>query len=271
MATLFNQGTLLFTPAGGSQTSVVTNTTSTDLTVSYGLQVLHGAYPETFGNGDTILYTVVLRNIGSGTLVLPTVTVDLGGSALSYVPGSAAAFLYDGTALSPYPFTVSGGSVVFSFSEPLPAGASVLLFYQATVNESAGETVISTATGVAYEGVATGPAVSDSDTATITRMPISIVKSAPDSAEVGDSISYLFTITNNTGESVALDQLTDQLPAQFTLTGVTLTVGGSVIPLAEGTDYTLTAAGLLTVDPTTSLALGAGETVVLAVNGVVTA
>ena len=71
MAILSNQGTLLFTPEGGAQRTVVSNITSTDLTVSYGLSVSHGATPTTFGTGDVILYTVVLRNTGSGTLVLP--------------------------------------------------------------------------------------------------------------------------------------------------------------------------------------------------------
>ena len=270
MAILSNQGTLLFTPEGGAQRTVVSNITSTDLTVSYGLSVSHGATPTTFGTGDVILYTVVLRNTGSGTLVLPTVTVDLGGDALTYLPGSAAAFLYDGTTLSDYPFTVSSGSVVFSFSEPLPAGAEVILYYRATVNESAGESITSLATAVAYEGVATGNTVTDSDTVTINRAPISIVKSAPTSAEVGDSVSYLFTVTNQTAGSMTLDQLTDQLPTQFALTGVTLTAGGVVTPLAEGTDYTVTG-GLLTVSPATALTLAAGETVVITLNGVMTA
>jgi len=271
MPTLLNQGTLRFTPSRGTQSSVVTNTTSTVLTVSYGLEVSHSAYPETFGNGDTILYTVVLRNTGSGTLVLPTVTVDLGGDALSYVPGSAAAFLYDGTGLRPYPFTVVVGSVTFNFTQPIPAGSQVIVFYQARVNEGAGETIVSTATATAYEGVATGPAITDSDTATVTRTPISIVKSAPARAEVGDSISYLFTITNNTDENVALDQLTDQLPEQFSLTGITLTANGAVTPLSEGSDYTISADGFLNVNPAASFTLAAGETVILSVNGVITA
>ena len=271
MATLLNQGTLLFTPEGGTQSSVVSNTTSTDLTVSYGLSVSHSAAPTTYGTGDVILYTVVLRNTGSGTLILPTVTVDLGGDALTYLPGSAAAFLYDGTTLTDYPFTVSGGSVVFSFSDALPAGDEVILYYRATVNATAGDSITSVATAVAYEGVATGPAVTDSDAVTITRAPISIVKSAPASAEVGDSVSYLFTVTNQTSGSITLDQLTDQLPEQFALTGVTLTIGGVVTPLVQGADYTVSATGLLTVAPAATLTLGAGETVLLTLNGVMTA
>ena len=272
MATLQNSGTLLFTPALGEQSAVVSNTTVTDLSVDYGLEVAHGASPTTFAVGDEITYTVLLRNTGSGTLILPTVTVDLGGDALDYVEGSATAFLYDGADAVAYPFTVSYGSVIFRFSEPLPGGNTVILTYRATVNATAGDTVTSTATGSAAEGVATGTVISDSDTATILRTPVTVVKSAPPVAGVGDSIRFRFTVTNNTADTVTVDRLTDQLPAQFSLTAVTLTAAdGTETTLTEGTDYTVSESGLLTVDPAVTLSLLAGETVILSVLGVITA
>ena len=270
MATLQNQGTLRFTPVGGVQQAAVSNITTTELEITYGLEVIHGASPTNYTNGDTVTYTVILRNTGNGALVLPTVTVDLADGALDYVEGSAAAFLYVNGAATPYPFAVSEGSVVFSFTDPIPAGGAVILTYRATVTAAAGDSITSTATATAAEGVATGPVITDSDSVTITRIPITIVKSAPASAGVGDTISYRFTITNNTDSAVSLDSLTDQLPQQFSLTGVTLTVGGNVIPLTEGSDYTLVN-GLLTVDPASSFSLPAAETVILTVTGVVTA
>ena len=270
MPIMMNQGTLLFTPDCGQQASVISNTTSTDLEIGYGLSVSHGASPLTFGNGDTIAYTVVLRNTGSGTLILPTVTVDLGDGALDYVEGSAVAFLYDGENVTPYPFTVLEGSVVFSFTDPIPAGAVVFLTYRATVTDSAGDSITSTATATAYEGVATGPAITDSDSVTIMRAPVTIVKSAPESAGVGDTIQFRFTITNNTTATVMLDRLVDQLPTPFSLTAVALVANGTSIPLTEGSDYTLED-GLLTVDPVQSYPLPAGETVIVIITGVVTA
>ena len=268
MATLYNQGTVRFTPQGGVQSSAVSNITSTELDVFYGLQVSHGASPLTYGAGDTVLYTVILQNTGSGALILPVVTVDLGDGALDYVEGSATAFLYDGNRVVEYPFTVTQGSVIFRFSEPLPAGGIVFLTYNAVVTDGAGDTIVSTACASANEGVATGPMITDCDTATITRLPITIVKSGPASAEVGESISFRFTITNNTAAPISLDQLTDQLPEPFRLTAVTFTVSGNEIPLAAGSDYTLVN-NLLTVDPPQSFILGAGETVILTVTGVV--
>ena len=270
MAILQNQGTLLFTPQGGVQGSAVSNMTSTELEITYGLEVTHGASPLTYTEGDIITYTVILRNTGSGTLVLPTVSVDLAGGALDYLEGSATAFLYAGGEATPYPFTVSGGSVVFSFADPLPAGGIVILTYQAAVTAAAGDSITSIATGTAAEGVATGPIITDSDSVTINRTPITIVKSAPATATVGDTINYQFAITNNTATPIAFNSLSDQLPTQFSLTSVTLTVGGTVIPLTEGTDYTVVD-GLLTVAPSASTVLSAGETVLLTVTGVVTA
>ena len=271
MATLINQGTLHFTPVGGTKTSIVSNTTNTAFNIIYGLQVYHGASPDTYVAGDTIHYTVILKNTGNGNLIYPTVTVDFGGGALDYVAGSAVAFLYNGTDVIGYPVTVSAEDSVFSFSKLIPAGGIVFLAYETVVNDTAGDTIVSTATGRASEGVATGPVISDSDTATISVRPVSIVKSAPASASVGETIQYRFTITNNTRTPVVLNQVTDQLPAQFSLTAVTFTANCTETPLTEGTDYTVSQEGLLTVNSPGDYILPACETVVFAVIGVVSA
>ena len=186
MATIFNRGTLTFTPAGGSQTSVVSNTTGTELDVTYGLEVSHGVSPETYIAGDTLRYTVIFRNTGSGTLVSPIVTVDLAGGALSYVEGSAVAFLYAGGDVTEYPVTVSeNGDLTFAFADSLPAGAEAILVYEATVGQTGTAAVvgdcavISTATVTANEGSAEGPEISADDSATVTCVPITLTKSAP--------------------------------------------------------------------------------------------
>lgn len=284
MATLLNQGTLRFTPRGGTQTSVISNTTSTALEITYALEVSHGASPETYVVGDTIRYTVLLRNTGSGSLFLPAVNVDLADGALDYVEGSAVAFLYADGNVTEYPFTVTqNGGVTFSFAQPLTASNMAMIVYDTVVKQnSAAQSIsvcrdaesceiVSTATATANEGTSTGPEISGSDTATITCKPVTVIKSAPDSVEVGDTIRYVFSITNNTSSLVALDSLADQLPEQFSLTAVTLTASGTETALIEGSDYTITDAGLLTVDPTPSYSLPAGETVLLTVVGVVTA
>ncbi|MBE6581072.1 MAG: hypothetical protein E7650_05595 [Ruminococcaceae bacterium] len=104
-----------------------------------------------------------------------------------------------------------------------------------------------------------------------TRVLLSVVKNAPATAEVGDSISYQFTIVNTFGTAVTLDSLTDALPEGFSFTTATLTVDEVEIPLTAGTDYTVNEQGVFVFDPTAQIMLPAGGTAVLTLNGVVTA
>ncbi|MBR6726822.1 MAG: hypothetical protein IKM08_01390 [Clostridia bacterium] len=273
MATIFNRGTLTFTPAGGTQTSVASNITGTELDVSYGLEVSHGVSPESYVVGDVLRYTVVLRNTGSGVLVDPVVTVDLAGGALDYAQGSAVAFLYQDD-VTEYPLTVSeNGTLTVSLAGPLPAGATAFLLYDAAVSGLVQGTdceLVSTATATANEGSADGPEISDSDTATANCTPITLIKSAPESAAVGETVSFVFSVTNNTGASIGLDSLTDQLPEQFSLTAVTLTQDGTTVPLTEGSDYTVEN-GFLDISPSGTFVLQAGQTVQVNLIGVITA
>ncbi|MBQ9778242.1 MAG: hypothetical protein IJW22_04875 [Clostridia bacterium] len=272
MATLQNQGTLRFTPEGGMQSTAVSNITSTVFDVSYGLRVTHGVAPSLFGNGETLRYVVVMENTGSGMLSAPEIRVDLAGGVLSFVPDSAEAFLYTGADLVALPFAVSedGSGLVFTFAQEIPAGGSILLVYDAIVSALAtGDNIASTAIGTANEGDTTA-AISDSDIATATRRPLSIVKSAPATAVVGESIQYTFTITNSLSTPIFLDDLSDQLPDGFRFTGISLSIAGTEVPLVA-TDYTLTPEGLLTLDPAATVILPAGEQAIVTVTGVVSA
>ncbi|MBQ2757070.1 MAG: hypothetical protein IJF31_01170 [Clostridia bacterium] len=272
MATLINQGTLSFTPASGTQQSLVSNTTTTQVSVTYGLEVSHAATPTTFAVGDTIVYTVLLRNTGTGTLYNPFVTVDVTGGTLSLVPESAAAFLYANGNVEAVSVTATQASpMTFVLDTVIPAGGSVYLTYSAVVTSAEGNQIVSVATGGANEGSPTGQTINDSDSATITRVLLSVVKNAPATAEVGDSISYQFTIVNTSGTAVTLDSLTDALPEGFSFTTATLTVDGVEIPLTAGTDYTVNEQGVFVFDPTAQITLPAGGTAVLTLNGVVTA
>ncbi len=272
MATLINQGTLFFTPQYGEQQSLSSNITTTEVSVDYGLEVSHGASPTTFVVGDTITYTVLLRNTGSGTLYNPFVTVEAEGGELSYVEGSATAFLFAEGDVTAVPVVVTQSSpITLEFDTTIPADGFVYLVYSVVVESASENTIVSTAIGGANEGSETGPTITDRDTATITRTPLAIVKSAPDTASVGDTISYRFTITNQSEEAITLDSLTDQLPESFSFTMATLNVNGSNVPLVAGTDYTVSQAGLFTLDPVALISLPAGATALLTISGVVTA
>ena len=271
MPTLYNRGTLFYTPFCGEQQTATSNTTSTTVDVSYNLTISHGASPVTFSDGDTIAYSVVLDNRGSGRFVDAVVTADLANGALDYVSGSAEAFLYNGSDVVAFPVTVEEGSVIFRFTDPIPGGSIVFLTYRATVTDAAGDTVVSTATVTAREGDGNGDIVTDSDTATITRAALTIVKSAPETAEVGETISFRFTVTNSSSVPVSIDALNDRLPDGFGFTALTLSVNGTDVPLEAGVDYEIAATGELRVDPVNPVTIAAGGTAVFTITGVVTA
>lgn len=272
MATLINQGTLRFTPAYGAQQSLVSNITATEVSVLYALEVTHAASPTTFSVGDTIIYTVLLRNTGTGTLYNPFVNIDVTGGELSLVPQSAVAFLYANGSVDAVPVTATQASpITLVLDTVIPAGGFVYLTYSAVVTSAEGSQIVSVATGGANEGSPTGPTISDSDSATITRVLISVVKNAPDTAQAGDSISYQFVIENTSGAPVTLDSLTDALPEGFSFTTATLTVNGVEFPLIAGTDYTVSAEGVFILAPAALVTLQAGGVAVLTLNGVVTA
>ncbi len=272
MATLINQGTLLFTPECGRQGSISSNVTVTEVEVNYGFEVLHAASPETFAPGDVISYTVLLRNTGSGTLYNPEVTVELPDGDLSYVAGSATAFLYANGEVTTVPLTVTQNSpVTFTLDTEIPAGGFVFIVYQATVESTDAESITSVATGRVNAGSPEGEELTDSDSATITRRLLSIVKNAPESAAVGDTISYVFEIENDSAVRISFDTLTDQLPEDFSFTGAALTVNGMSEPLVEGVDYTLSAEGLFVLTPQSTVFIPAGGSATLTITGVVTA
>jgi len=272
MPTLINQGTLFFTPLCGEQQRLDSNITTTEVSVSYGLRVRHAVTPSTFAVGDTLVYTVLLENTGTGTLYNPFVVVDFEGGELDYVEGSATAFLFANGDVVAVPVTVTQSSpITFTFDTTIPAGGFIYLVYSAVVESAEGETIVSTARGGANRGSETGPTITDSDTAVVTRRELTITKSAPETANVGDTIAYRFVIESNGTVPIVLDSLTDRLPENFSFTVATLTVDGTAVPLVAGTDYTVTPEGLFTLDPVALITLPAGATAILTLNGVVTA
>ncbi len=272
MATLINQGTLFFTPADGVQQSLTTNTTATEVEVTYGLAVFHAVTPDTFAVGDTLAYTVVLQNTAGGTLYGPNVGIGVTGGTLALVPDSVTAYLLTAEGVTAVPISVTEGAPFgFVIDTAIPAGAIVYLGYEATVTAATGDVLVSTATGGANAGSPTGPVLTDSDTAVAVRRTLQITKEAPEEASVGDTIAYRFLITNSGEEAVTVDGLTDQLPDGFSFTGAALVVGGVVVPLTAGVDYTVTPEGLFALNPATPISLPAGTAAQLTLTGVVTA
>ena len=272
MATLMNQGTLYYTQRCREQQSLTSNTTATEVEVSYGLRVFHGVTPDTFTVGDTVSYTVVLENTETGTLFTPNVTVGVTGGTLSLVADSVRGYLLTPSGIGAVVVEVtSTDPLSFFVDTAIPAGGFLFIDYDAVVTAAVGEEIVSLAVGAANGGSPTGPILTDRDTAVTRRVAVTLQKTAPETASVGESIAYRFTVTNEDTTPITLDRLTDDLPEGFAFTGVTLTVGGVNVPLVAGVDYTVSTDGTFVLLPSETVSLPGGMTAVLTLTGVVTA
>lgn len=266
MAVFSNQATLTF------------NGTSTNSNVAFGeildvLAVTKTPVEASYSLGDTVTYTVALRNTGGNTLNGLTLTDDLGGYEfngntvypLTYVNGSALYYV-DGV-LQPAPAVVAGPPLVISGIN-IPANGDVVIVYQATANAFANPEIGGVITNTV---TVTGDGLSAPITATATvdaasGAELTISKSITPSQVVdNDRVNYTFVIENSGNEAVsATDDAVISDTFNPILTALTVTFNGTA--LVEGTDYTYNqATGLFqtlpgtitvpaatyTVDPTT--------------------
>lgn len=198
MATFTNQATLT---VGG---------TSVNSNIAYGeildaLSVTKTALQQTYRPGDTITYTVTLRNSGTAPLTGVTLTDDLGGYVfngttlypLRYVEGSAR--LFTNGAPQPAPTAAAGPPLRFT-GVSVPAGGDAVVVYQAQVSDLADPgqegTVVNTVTA-AGSGLA-GPATATATVNAAAAPALAIAKSiCPTQVRDNDRVSYTFVITNS--------------------------------------------------------------------------
>lgn len=272
MATFTNQATLSYNNTV-TESNVVTGEILESLTMT------KTALSETYGSGDTLTYVISIVNTGSSAYTGLTLSDDLGAYEfgtrflvpLTYEEGTLR--LFTGGVLSPTP-TVTAGPPLTVSGINLPAGGSVLLVYNVSVNNLAplgsGATVTNTAT-LTGNGIVT-PVSASETVQTDTAAYLTITK-AIDPVAVADNqpITYTFTVQNYGATAVGaegnavISDLFDPV-----LSGLTVILNGT--PLAEGSGYTYneasglfsTVAGVLTVPGATySQSIETGEVTVI--------
>lgn len=287
---LNNQASVTYTYQGAPEPGTASsNITTTTLLDPYSMTASKVPVFTTFRDGDRLTYLIPIRNIGTGALYNVTVTDDLGsvaGSArFNYYPGSAYVYA-DGvlTAVTP---TIAAGSVTFTLPNPILSGSDALLIYGAAVDEALSETVTAiqnTVVVTAAGGSTTGTAVTvtPSPTATVTReqyAELSVYKQADKSSvQVGDTLTYTFTLTNTGSEAATGVTMTDTLPAGFSVTSISLTENGQTTTLPAGS-YTVDAAtntltipsGRTTAITVPAMTAGTPGVVVLTIRGTIVA
>ena len=246
------------------------------------LKAEKNATTETYSLGDTLTYVISATNSSQNPITSLTVTDNLGAYTLGlttvypldYVVGSA--LLYINGVLATPPIESAGPPLVLS-GITLPAGASMVLVYNATVNESA---LLASGSQITNTAIITGVGIDEvevSETVTVLDTPdITITKSIePTPVSQGDRVTYRFLIQNfgntpiiATDNAIVTDTFspiltnlavtfngtawTDGVEYNYSeATGVFTTVGGQItVPQAT---YTQAPDGTVTVTPGTAV------------------
>ena len=279
MAIFTNQATLVYN--GGSANS--------NIAVGEILEVLSAdktAVSGTYAPGELVTYVVTIRNTGTAAFTNLTVTDDLGGGAnapLTYEAGTALYFVNGVPQAAP---TVTAGPPLVFTGITVPAGGDTTLVYQARANgyasPLAGGTIDNTVTITG--GGLTAP-VTATETVTVQVGPELAITKTITPAQVSDNgtVTYTFLIQNSGNEAlVATDDAAVTDTFDPVLTGITVTLNGTV--LAQGTGYTYdettgafsTVPGVITVpaatytqDPATGIYTGTPGLATLVVTGTI--
>ncbi len=208
---------------------------------------------ENYSLGDTLTYVISATNSSTNPITNLTVTDNLGaytpgGSAvypLDYVTGSALLFINGELVAAP---TESAGPPLVFSGITLPAGASMILIYNATVNQNAplvsGSEITNTAviTGTCIDATEVSETVTVLDTPNVT-----ITKSIdPTPVSQGDRVTYRFLIQNYGNTAiVATDNAVISDTFSPILTNLAVEFNGT--DWTEGTEYSYNeATGLFT-------------------------
>ncbi len=281
MAVFSNQATLSYNG----------NTTNSNIAFGELLDVLaisKTAVETTYSTGDVLTYVVTIRNTGTTAVTGVNLSDNLGGTVFdtgTVYPLTAdpdtVRLIIDGV-LQPTP-TVSAGPPLTVIGLSIPAGASAVLVYQATVNGFAnpgtGGTLQNTVT--ATGGGLTAPIAAAATLTALDEPVLTINKSInPTQVVDNDRVTYTFVIQNTGTSPVTADGdliITDTFNP--ILTDLAVTLNGTPFTsytYTEETGLFSTTSGAITVpaatvtqDPTTGVFTVTPGTTTLTVTGTI--
>ena len=228
------------------QDSASSNTAVTNLITDYSISGYKQSLNTDYRAGENITYLIHISNDGTEPLYNVTISDDLGGAGtpLTYITGSASLNL-NGTNTTITPTTVNPLS--FVLPSPLTAGDLATITYVAKVNSALAETtttITNTATIQANEGSSSGPIISVTPSPSVTLSladfaDISILKSvSTNSIVVGETFSYIITLSNSGNLDATGVVITDILPDNFVISSITSVTNG-VQTQYTASDYTV--------------------------------
>ncbi len=248
-STINNQAETTYRFSGSSNVSTITsNENSIVLQDISELEIIKTANPTTFAVGDIISYTVRITNNSSTFLTGVRIIDDLGGGNLAYVSGSGSL----STLSTTYPVSpVATNPLTFTLQELNP-GQTMTLTYRSQVIFNLPNYVTSITNSVQAIGYTSTGTINGFDDTTIQKKN-SLGFSIDKSSSVTDtfpnqSFNYYLNLTNTSSVIARVENIKDQLPSNFVLTGATLSIGsGSPVSLLPS-DYLLTPGNLLTIN-----------------------
>lgn len=236
MATFQNRATLSL-----GNTIINSNVVQGEITAV--LQMTKTAVYGQYLPGDTVTYTISIRNTGTTPYTNLTLSDDLGAytfgdttlTPLTYVDGSV--LVYENGTLQTTP-TVTAPLTITGLT--VPAGGNLLVVYSTVVNRyappSAGSTILNTVT---LSGGGMTTSLTADETITAETSPSLTITKAICPAVIVDNgnVTYTFVIQNTGNTAVtATDEAVIADTFETTATGLTVTYAGQ--SWVEGTDYT---------------------------------
>lgn len=260
--TVTNQSSTSYQFSGSGE---ILNTTSNESAVILedlqGLSISKTANTDNFVPGSIITYSVTITN-NSGQFFTGVRVIDnLGGGNLAYVLGSGRLTVGSLT----YPVNPVNTSPLTFTLQQLNVGQTMTLTYNAQVIfnlPSSVNSITNTLQAIGYTSTGT---VSGFASETIQRANggnLVLSKTASQTNVLpGQVFNYFLTLTNNyTSDATALS-VTDQLPSNFVVTGISLRIGNGQTTILDATDYTISASNLLTIPS------GSGPTILVPAGG----
>lgn len=269
--TITNEASTTYQFNGSSE---VNNLTSNENTIvledTQGLLLTKNSNPSDFLAGEIITYSITITNTSANFLTGVRIIDNLGGGNLAYVLGSASLT----TATQTYPVTpIATNPLTFTLQQ-LGVGASMTLTYRAQVIFNLPSTVTAitnTVQGIGYTSTGT---ITGFANRTIQKknsgLDITFNKSASETNVFsGQVYSYRLTYVNGTSTGAVALSITDQLPANFEVTSITIRVGGGSEVTLSGDDYTISNTNFLTIPSSTvnTITIPANGTTIVTING----
>ena len=271
--TITNEASTTYIFEGSSEIlSATSNENSIVLQDPQGISLVKTSSVAELAAGEILTYTVQITN-NSGQFFNGVRIIDnLGNGNLAYVLNSAS--LTVGTLT--YPVNpISTNPLTFTLQQ-LSTGATMTLRYNVQVIfnlPSTVESITNTVQGIGYTASGTVTGFASNTIQKKTDGELTIAKSASMTSVLpNQTFSYIITLSNNSETVAQIDAVTDQLPANFVVTGVFARVGSGVNVELTSEQYDLNGTNLITIPSSTgpNLTVPANGTTIITISGYLT-